>query len=191
VAHPYHHSLSSCRQWGGKPEDFQHLHEWFDASKALAADYRHRALRHHAFGIFELERTYGATLTLSTGKVIPTRWVGEQHVREDLGRIPCFSEWVRAIRPEPWMGRAATLGLEDDPRPRKPKSKCRYSAGSRYNDDETYTAEVHARPIPVGGPATGNDVLVWSCPGFASSEHALCAADQEAKRRSIEGEGQR
>lgn len=56
------------------------------------------------------------TLTLSTGRVIPTRWVGEQHVREDLGRIPSFADWVRAIRPEASMGRATTLGLEDDPR---------------------------------------------------------------------------
>ena len=37
------------------------------------------------------------------------RWIGEQHVREDLGRIPSFADWVRAIRPEPWMGRATTL----------------------------------------------------------------------------------
>jgi hypothetical protein len=73
-------------------------------------------LRHHAEGIFMLEKLFGTTITLSTGRVIPTRWVGEQHVREDLGRIPSFADWVRAIRPEPWMGRATTLGLEDDPR---------------------------------------------------------------------------
>ena len=43
----------------------------------------------------------------STGRLIPVRWIGEQHVREDLGRIPSFADWVRAIRPEPWMGRAS------------------------------------------------------------------------------------
>jgi hypothetical protein len=46
---------------------------------------------------------------LSTGRVIPTRWIGEQHVREDLGFIPSFADWVKAIRPEPWMGRAQRL----------------------------------------------------------------------------------
>jgi hypothetical protein len=42
------------------------------------------------------------------------RWVGEQHVREDLGFIPSFADWVKAIRPEPWMGRAQRL---DDRKP--------------------------------------------------------------------------
>ena len=34
------------------------------------------------------ETFFGPTLTLSTGRIIPTRWVGEQHVKEDLGFIP-------------------------------------------------------------------------------------------------------
>ena len=116
MAHPFHHSLSSVKKWGGQVADFEPFHAWFDQSKLVIADYRHRALRHHAQGIFQLEEVYGKTITLSGGRVIPTRWVGEQHVREDLGRIPSFADWVRAIRPEPWMGRATTLGVEDDPR---------------------------------------------------------------------------
>lgn len=36
-------------------------------------------------------RPFGPTITLSTGRIIPTRWVGEQHVREDLGFIPSFN----------------------------------------------------------------------------------------------------
>jgi hypothetical protein len=115
MAHPYHHALSSVRQWGGTPEDYLALHAWFDESKQIVADYRHRALRHHAEGIFMLEKIFGTTISLSTGRVIPTRWVGEQHVREDLGRIPSFADWVRAIRPEPWMGRATTLSLDEAP----------------------------------------------------------------------------
>src|SRR5580693_4951413 len=108
MSHPYHHSLSSVRKWGGSVADYQFIHDWFDASKAIIADFRHRALRHHAEGIFMAETIFGHTLTLSTGRVIPTRWVGEQHVREDLGFIPSFADWVKAIRPEPWMGRATT-----------------------------------------------------------------------------------
>lgn len=120
MAHPHHHALSSVKKWGGVVSDYEHLHAWFDESKAIIADYRHRALRHHAEGIFMLERIFGSTITLSSGRVIPTRWVGEQHVREDLGRIPSFADWVRAIRPEPWMGRATKLSLEDAPgKPRK------------------------------------------------------------------------
>ena len=77
MAHCYYHALSSVRKWGGRPDDYLPLHQWFDQSKAILADPRHRALRHHAEGIFMAETIFGATLTLSTGRVIPTRWVGE------------------------------------------------------------------------------------------------------------------
>ena len=61
------------------------------------------------------ETIFGQTLTLSTGRIIPTRWVGEQHVREDLGFIPSFADWVKAIRPEPWMGRTERIEARVDP----------------------------------------------------------------------------
>jgi hypothetical protein len=109
MAHPYHHALSSQKRWGGSLDDTMAIHEWFDASKLILADFRHRALRHHAEGIFMAETIFGQTLTLSSGRIIPTRWIGEQHVREDLGRIPSFADWARAIRPEPWMGRTDRL----------------------------------------------------------------------------------
>jgi uncharacterized protein DUF6915/uncharacterized protein DUF6878 len=51
VGHSYHHALSSIKKWGGSAEDFLPLHQWFDESKAITADFRHRALRHHAEGI--------------------------------------------------------------------------------------------------------------------------------------------
>jgi hypothetical protein len=60
-----------------------------------------------------LETIFGPTISLSTGRVIPTRWVGEQHVQQDLGFIPSFAHRMRAIRPLPWMGRAGRL--EDRP----------------------------------------------------------------------------
>ena len=109
MAHAYHHALSSVRKFGGVVEDYLAIHAWYDESKAIIADYRHRALRHHAEGIAMADRIFGPTVTLSSGKVIPTRWIGEQHVHEDLGRIPTFADWVKAIRPEPWMGRATRL----------------------------------------------------------------------------------
>jgi hypothetical protein len=83
MAHPYHHALSSVKKWGGVPEDYIRIHDWFDESKMIIADFRHRALRHHAEGIFLAETIFGSTITLSTSRVIPVRWIGEQHVRED------------------------------------------------------------------------------------------------------------
>lgn len=112
MAHPYHHALSSVKKWGGKPEDYVAIHAWFDESKQITVDFRHRALRHHAEGIFMCERIFGSTITISSGRVVPVRWIGEQHVREDLGFIPSFADWVKAIRPEPRMGRAARIDVE-------------------------------------------------------------------------------
>ena len=109
MAHPYHHALSSVRKWGGAVEDYIPIHDWFDQSKMIIADFRHRCLRHHAEGIFMAATIFGQTITLSTGRVVPVRWIGEQHIREDLGYIPSFADWVTAIRPEPWMGRALRL----------------------------------------------------------------------------------
>jgi hypothetical protein len=67
------------------------------------ADFKHRALRHHSEGIFMLESLFGTTLTLSTGRVLPVRFIGEQHVLEDLGRIPTVADWLGKIQPESWM----------------------------------------------------------------------------------------
>ena len=115
MGHPYHHALSSVKKWGGDAENYLPLHQWFDESKSIIADFRHRALRHHAEGIFMLERFFGATLTLSTGRIVPVRLVGELHVIEDLGFIPSFADWVRCIRPEPWMGRPQPIHRQLDP----------------------------------------------------------------------------
>ena len=41
MAHPYHHSLSSVKKWGGSVFDYLPLHSWFDQSKAIAARARH------------------------------------------------------------------------------------------------------------------------------------------------------
>ena len=78
-------------------------HEWLDASKAHMADFRHRALRHHSEGIYMLESIFGTTITILTGRIVPVRFIGEQHVLEDLGRIPTVADWLGKIQPESWM----------------------------------------------------------------------------------------
>ena len=69
MAHCYYHALSSVRKWGGAVDDYLPLHQWFDQSKAILADPRHRALRHHAEGIFMLESLFGATIVNADGSV--------------------------------------------------------------------------------------------------------------------------
>jgi hypothetical protein len=109
MAHCYYHAVSSIRKWGGLPEDYLALHQWFDQSKSILADPRHRALRHHAEGIFMLETLFGATIVNGDGRTVPVRLIGEQHVQEDLGFIPSFADWARLIEPRPWMMKGQRL----------------------------------------------------------------------------------
>jgi len=51
MAHPLKHAESSAKKFGGKPDDYLVIHNWFDESKAFLGDFRHRALRHHCEGI--------------------------------------------------------------------------------------------------------------------------------------------
>lgn len=113
--HPQHHSLTSVRKWGGVIEDYAAIHDWFDATKEVFADARHRALRHHSQGIFEAERVFGRTIRNSSGIDVPVRYIGEQHVREDCGgRIPTVADWFRNIRIESWMNKGYRLENPSD-----------------------------------------------------------------------------
>ncbi len=114
MANCWHHAESSAKKFGGKPEDYYKLHLWFDESKAGFAHFTHRALRHHSEGIFWLEETFGPTVTNSNGKLIPTRLIGEQHVKEDCGFIPCIKDWLIQMKPVPWMMRGYPLNTEKE-----------------------------------------------------------------------------
>lgn len=104
MAHVWIHAKSSARQFGGAPEDYVEIHDWFDCTKAHEPTFRHRALRHHSQGIFECERVFGITIENSDGKSVPVRFIGEQHVREDFsGYIPTIHDWLKGIPEEQWM----------------------------------------------------------------------------------------
>ncbi len=121
MAHPYHHAISSAKKFGGKPEDYQALHDFMDSSKQTYADWRHRAILHSSFGIFIAEKVFGTTITNSTGKAVPVRLIAEQHVREDLGWIPTPKDWLSGLKctdATKWMTRGVDktiVGLEEIP----------------------------------------------------------------------------
>jgi len=123
---PIHHAESSAARYGGVAEDYLAIHQWFDESKAFLPDVRHRALRHHAEGIFLCERLFGPTVTNSQGRLIPTRWIGEQHVLEDLGWIPTVQDWLQSMRVAAWMLRGGrsrpSLHRDDAEQRRSPES---------------------------------------------------------------------
>jgi hypothetical protein len=115
MAHPLIHAKSSVRKWGGKVEDYLPYHEWFDATKAWIGHSKHRMFRHHSEGIFECEKVFGPSFVNSDGKTVYTRYVGEQHVKEDCnGKIPSAKEWAMNVNKTPvpdWMRK--TLPIED------------------------------------------------------------------------------
>lgn len=113
MAHPIQHAKSSARKFGGVWQDYIHIHEWFDATKAWIGHSKHRMFRHHSEGIFECEERFGKTLTNADNKTVYVRYVGEQHVREDCyGYIPTAKEWLDNLdNPPEWMIR--TQKLED------------------------------------------------------------------------------
>lgn len=145
MADAYHHAVSSARQYGGVPDDYLAIHQWLDRSKGWLAAPQHRAISHHAEGIVEAIERFGQTIAISTcgicgekeihenhdsgrrhlpdrhrfqAKRVSVRWIGEQHVLEDFGRIPTAADFLRKITlDEPWMYRGARkLSRELDPR---------------------------------------------------------------------------
>ena len=117
MAHPWQHSISSVNKFGGIPDDYIHIHEWFDETKAWMPHIYHRMFRHHSEGIFECEKVFGTHFTNSDGKTVYTRYVGEQHVREDLNNhIPTAKEWVDVITKNEkpmWLLKTMKLNIED------------------------------------------------------------------------------
>lgn len=104
MAHSWIHAKSSAKRFGGKPEDYIAIHDWFDGTKELEPTFRHRALRHHTHGIFEAERVFGHVIINSNGREVPVRVIAEQHVMEDFGGyIPTPHDWLKSIKQEEWM----------------------------------------------------------------------------------------
>jgi hypothetical protein len=115
MAHPVEHCKSSVRKFGGQVSDYQAIHDWFDETKSWLGRSKHRMFRHHSEGIFECEKRFGVSFINSDGRTVYTRYVGEQHVKEDcFGYIPSAKEWVDHINdknPPQWMIR--TIKIED------------------------------------------------------------------------------
>lgn len=101
---PFLHAMVSVRKWGGKPEDYLAIHDFIDSSKAHFPDMRHRALLHSSFGIYICERIFGHNVTTSHGRLVSVRDIAEQHVIDDMGRIPTVQDYLSGMRMHEWLG---------------------------------------------------------------------------------------
>jgi hypothetical protein len=114
---PWSHALISAKQFGGRPEDYIDIHEFMDSSKMAHADMRHRAMLHNAFGIYVTALMFGTMeqqpsgewkrmpyIRNSDAKVVQVRDIAEQHVLDDLGKIPSIGDFLTHMTLETWMG---------------------------------------------------------------------------------------
>jgi hypothetical protein len=114
----WYHAKSSAKKWGGEPEQYLPVHDFIDSSKESFGDMRHRAMLHSTWGIYLAAKVFGSTLSIAkTNNTIdvPTRLVAEQHVLEDLGRLPTLQDWLECMELKPWMGgkQHRTLSFQD------------------------------------------------------------------------------
>lgn len=160
---PYQHARGSVQRWGGKPEDYLPLHDFFDQTKAAMPDLRHRAVLHNAMGIFLLERVFGPVITNSDGKQVCTRDVGEHHVLEDMGFIPSLEDWLENLPQEVWHG--GIHRIAKDQRPPTP-SEAREAMRARVRD-----VLLERVSLPANGPSVALiDTLIAAVRGTTKED---------------------
>lgn len=103
---PLDHARKSVRRYGGVVEDYLDIHEFLDMSKAGHADMRHRMMLHNSMGPYACVVAFGDLLTPTAGTAVSVRQIAEDHILEDMGRIPNLSEFCSLI-PEDQMYRFA------------------------------------------------------------------------------------
>jgi hypothetical protein len=101
---PYLHAKVSVRRWGGIPEDYLSIHDWFDQTKAMHASMKHRAILHSSFGCYLAEQFFGHNITNSDGKQVSVRDISEQHVLDDMGFIPSLDDYLNGMPFYNWLG---------------------------------------------------------------------------------------
>jgi len=101
---PYLHGLVSVKKWGGKPEDYQAVHDFLDMSKSNHPDMRHRAILHNSLGPFIAEKVFGVNITNSQGRLVSVRDICEQHIIDDMGTIPTVSDYLNGMPFYDWLG---------------------------------------------------------------------------------------
>ncbi len=111
--HPYDHSRSTAKQFGGSPLDYIDIHSWFDETKANTVRPAHRMLRHHVEGVSVSCEIFGLTRLNSDKIFVPVRDIGEQHLKEDCSILPCAKDWLEHMDEE-IIHRFIISGLPDE-----------------------------------------------------------------------------
>jgi hypothetical protein len=67
MSNPLVHAERAAQKWGGAPDDYLAIHQFFDSTKAHLADNRHRLILHNSFGIAVAEQVSAGDLELRWG----------------------------------------------------------------------------------------------------------------------------
>jgi hypothetical protein len=99
---PLRHATLSAQRRGGSPDDYYALHAFFDTTKELCSDNRHRLL-HNLWGIRRVAiPLFGTELTITDGARVATKAICEaDHVLADFSGkyLPTLGDFVGAIAP--------------------------------------------------------------------------------------------
>ena len=98
---PTTHAINSVKRYGGCIEDYLPIHEWMDQTKAAHPDMRHRAILHNSMGPYIATSVFGIHFTNSEDRLVDVRQIVEEHILEDLGRIPTLSDFLELIPKTP------------------------------------------------------------------------------------------
>lgn len=99
---PQRHATLSARRRGGAPEDYYALHAFFDTTKELCSDNRHRLL-HNLWGIRRVViPLFGREIMTASGERVATKDVCEgDHVLADFSGkyLPTLADFTGAVEP--------------------------------------------------------------------------------------------
>ena len=101
---PLIHAQLSVKRYGGCVDDYLPIHDFLDSSKAHVPDMRHRSMFHHSFGIYVAEMTVGTYFKNGEDKILSTRDIAEEHIIEDMGRIPTVQDYLQGMPIYDWLG---------------------------------------------------------------------------------------
>ena len=93
----FDHAKNSAKLFGGSPKDYIEIHKFFDTYRLAVNNPYHRMFLHNTVGVILCEQVISDFVRNSDGKEIATRDVAEQHIMEDLGKIPTPQDWLDNI----------------------------------------------------------------------------------------------
>lgn len=92
-------------------EDYLDIHEMLDCSKSNEPTIKHRALFHNSLGPYIAARIFGDVITNSAGKLVSVRDICEEHIIEDMGRIPTVADYLDGMPMYDWLGGSKHKGV--------------------------------------------------------------------------------